>query len=177
MFDRDQRPETGDRRVRRLFGAGVAVMFLALTGLAAAHAAVVIPGIPKPGISVPDKYQLPRELTRHSSLREGVVAILNFALKFVGLIGVVIVIYAGFLYLTSGGSEDRGKQAKKAIGYMVIGIILILLSWVIVNTVLSIPLESGNTTGVSGGAGGIAYPKDPALPRLPSIAPEPDTPR
>ncbi len=57
-------------------------------------------------------------------------------------------IYAGFLYLTAGVSADNTKKAKQIITDAIIGIIIILISWVIVNTVIvqvSGAIESGQT--------------------------------
>jgi hypothetical protein len=114
-----------------------------------------IPGLPLPGITPPDKNALPNELTRGGDLRSGVLKLVNYALGFVGLIGVVVVVYAGFLYLTSFGDEERGKKARQAIIYAVIGIFLILFSWVITTTVINLPKDADI------GQSGNAFP-DPA---------------
>lgn len=110
--------------------------------------------IPIPGINPPDKNALPDELTRAGTIRGGVLKIVNFALTFVGLIGVISIIYAGFLYLSSFGNPDNAGKAKKAILYVIIGIVLILLSWVITNTIIGIPISSDS------GGGGIGFPSN-----------------
>lgn len=79
------------------------------------------------------------------SLRQLALTIVNFALTFLGLIAVVMIIYGGFLYVTAGGKEDKVETAKKIIMYSIIGIIIILLSFAIVNTVLT--AGTGTTTG------------------------------
>lgn len=76
-------------------------------------------------------------------IREFVKDILNFILGFLGFIAVVYIIYGGFLYVTSGGNEENTGKAKKIILYAVVGIIIILASFAIVNTVIKAP------TGVS----------------------------
>lgn len=43
------------------------------------------------------------------------VRIIQVLLSLLGLITVVIIIYAGFLWTTSGGNEDKISQAKKLI--------------------------------------------------------------
>lgn len=108
------------------------------------------PVLPKPGIRPPEKGALPPELTSGGSLRGQIMKYLNYTLTFVGIIGVIVVVYAGFLYLTSFGSTERSGQAKKAIGYAVAGILMILLSYVIVNAVIRVPIES-NITGSGNG--------------------------
>jgi len=71
-----------------------------------------------------------------NSFRSAVVSILNYVLTFVGLIAVAMLIYGGFLYLTSAGNEEQTKKAKTTILYAIIGIVVIALSYVIVNTLI-----------------------------------------
>lgn len=103
----------------------------------AAHAALVDPN------------DRPSDIPNAVNIRIVIVRILNYILSFVGLIAVGFLIWAGFLYLTSGGNEEQSGKAKKLILQVIIGIIIILLSWVIVNTIitqLSGSIESGVTT-------------------------------
>ncbi len=133
---------------------------LALLGAPAALAAGLppqlpqIPGLPRPGIAPPDESQLPDELTKYSNLRSGVMKIVNYALGFLGLIAIIVVIYAGFMYLTDGGQGKNTATAKKMLLYAILGILLILLSYTIVNFVIGIPSNSQTAAG----GGGIGYP-------------------
>jgi len=68
--------------------------------------------------------------------------IINFFLYFLGLIATGMVIYGGFLYITSGGEDGGVEKGKKILIYAAIGIILILTSFAIVNTLLQ--AGSGN---------------------------------
>lgn len=70
------------------------------------------------------------------SFRQLALNIVNFFLGFLGLIAVVMIIYGGFLYVSAGGADEKIGKAKKIIMYAVVGIIVILLSFAIVNTVL-----------------------------------------
>ncbi|MFH0852711.1 MAG: hypothetical protein V1845_03900 [bacterium] len=45
---------------------------------------------------------------------------------------------AGFFFLTSGGSEDQAKRAKKIFTDTVIGLVIIFTSWLIVNSIIQI---------------------------------------
>jgi hypothetical protein len=47
-----------------------------------------------------------------------------------------MVIYGGFLYVGSGGNEESTGKAKKILIYAAIGIIIILVSFALVNTLL-----------------------------------------
>jgi len=69
--------------------------------------------------------------------RELAGRIINFALGFLGLVALLIIIYAGFKWMTSGGSEDKIAAAKKILVAGVIGLIIILSSWALATFILS----------------------------------------
>ena len=69
--------------------------------------------------------------------RESLVGIINIALSFLGLIAVIIVIYGGFVWMTSGGNEEKINNAKKILKNGLIGLVIILLSWGIATWVLA----------------------------------------
>ncbi len=59
--------------------------------------------------------------------------LINAALTFAGVVGVILVIVAGYKYLTSGGDAKKLEGAQKTLTYAVIGIILVVLSFLIIN--------------------------------------------
>lgn len=67
-----------------------------------------------------------------------IIKIINFVLLLVGAIAVLALIYAGVSYITALGDESKAERAKRMILYVVIGLILIILSGVIVNLVLTL---------------------------------------
>jgi hypothetical protein len=71
-----------------------------------------------------------------TSFRGLILTIVNYALGFLGLLAVVMVIYGGVSYVASAGNDEAVGKAKKIIMYALIGIIIILLSFVIVRAVL-----------------------------------------
>lgn len=71
---------------------------------------------------------------------------LNFFLGFLGFIAVIMIIYGGILYITAAGKQEKVDEGKKIITYSIIGIVIILLSFAIVNTVLG-GLGTGSDTG------------------------------
>lgn len=75
--------------------------------------------------------------------------ILNFALSFLGFVATIMVIYGGVLYVTSAGNDTNVEKAKKILLYAVVGIVLILLSFALVNTVLG-AASSGSSSSTSG---------------------------
>jgi PKD repeat protein len=75
-------------------------------------------------------------LVRSTDLRDFIMTIVNFALGFLGLFAVLIVIYGGVLYVGSGGEEEKTKTGKNAIKYAAIGLLIVLGSFAFVNTIL-----------------------------------------
>ena len=75
------------------------------------------------------------QATAKGTLGQNITTIINYFLGILGLIAVVFLIYAGVLMVTAGGNEEQVKKAKKIITYAVIGIVIILLSFTIVQFV------------------------------------------
>ena len=57
----------------------------------------------------------------------------------------LIICYAGFLFLTSGGSTETRTKAKKILKNVIIGYIVGLAAWLIVNTIVKTLGFTGNT--------------------------------
>lgn len=71
-----------------------------------------------------------------ADLKEVVINIIKWVLGILALVGVVMLIYAGILWMTSAGNADRIERAKKIIIGAVIGLVIVLLSWAIVTYVV-----------------------------------------
>ena len=70
------------------------------------------------------------------SLRGAIQTVINFFLFFLGLVAVGFIIYGGFLYVTSQGDDGNTEKAKNIIIYAIIGIIVILVSYALINTMI-----------------------------------------
>ena len=103
------------------------------------------------GLQAPSSEGYSAGLVQVQSGREFVVNVINFVAGFLGLIAMAIIIYGGFLYVTAAGQEDQASKGKKSVTYAVIGIILILGSYAIVNTILLAPSGTDNES-LSGSA-------------------------
>jgi hypothetical protein len=63
--------------------------------------------------------------------------LLNYFLGFLGILCVAMIIYGGFMYVTAGVNEQGAETGKKVLLYAAIGVVVILLSFVIVNALLA----------------------------------------
>ncbi|MFH0856718.1 MAG: hypothetical protein V1860_02365 [bacterium] len=70
--------------------------------------------------------------------------IIKIFLGFLGLLTLLIIMYAGFLWMTAGGESEKIDQAKKLLKNAVIGILIILSSYAIVNFIFSRFINNGN---------------------------------
>ena len=61
----------------------------------------------------------------------------NIILLIVGLISVIMLLYGGLRYVISGGDSKKVTDAKNTILYAIIGLIVAILAYAIVNFVLS----------------------------------------
>lgn len=82
-------------------------------------------------------------ITESKDLKSFILKIVNFALGFLGIFAVLIVIYGGVLYVSAAGEEDRATKGKKAIGYAIIGLLIVMGSFALVNTVIKGALLGG----------------------------------
>jgi hypothetical protein len=73
--------------------------------------------------------------------------IINFSLGFLGVIAVGFIAYAGFLWLTSSGDEEKITTAKNILKNGVIGLVIILSSWAIASFIISRLVGTTNGTG------------------------------
>jgi len=61
--------------------------------------------------------------------------VLNFLLSVVGVIGIIMLVIGGLMYLTAAGDEDRINTGKKIVNYSIIGIAVALAALVIVTQI------------------------------------------
>ena len=67
-----------------------------------------------------------------------IINVTNWALGFVTLISVLMLIWGGVQYLTSMGSEDAVASAKNTITYAILGLIIVGISYAIVVVVVNV---------------------------------------
>jgi hypothetical protein len=80
--------------------------------------------------------------------RVAVARIIQIALGFLGTLAVILVIYAGFLWMTSEGNADKLKKAKEILKSAAVGLLIILSAFAIVTFVIDKLNEAlGNGSG------------------------------
>lgn len=66
-----------------------------------------------------------------------IARIIQIALSFLGIIAILLTLYAGFTWMSSGGDEDKISRAKQILKNAVIGLVIILSSWAITTYLIS----------------------------------------
>jgi hypothetical protein len=61
---------------------------------------------------------------------------INILLWVAGIASVIVIIVGGIMFIVSGGDENTTKRARSAILYAIIGLVITLLAFAIVNFVL-----------------------------------------
>lgn len=68
-----------------------------------------------------------------SNLTDLLKLIIQILLTLAGVIAVVVLIIGGFWYITSAGNEEQSEKGRKAIVNAIIGLIVVILSYALVN--------------------------------------------
>ncbi len=112
------------------------------------HTALGAGPIPNGSLSLPDAREF-GEVGSNVNLRSFLLNVTNWVLTFLGIICIIMIIYAGYVYIITGG-EDGHEKGKKIIMYVAVGIIVILVSYALVNTIIKKTIEGGeNYTAIS----------------------------
>jgi lysylphosphatidylglycerol synthetase-like protein (DUF2156 family) len=98
------------------------------------------------------------------TLPQAIGNIISIFLSLIGVILLVIMVYAGFLWLTAGGNEEQVKKAKMYIRNAVIGLTIALAAFVITSFVIQQVQQAVSETSAtnSAGSGGSTGGKDKA---------------
>ncbi len=87
-----------------------------------------------------------------TDIRLVVARVIRSALALLGIVFLILVLYAGYLWMTAGGNEEKIGSAKKILINATVGLIIILTAYGIVTYVMSI-FTKGNGGGDGGGGG------------------------
>lgn len=79
------------------------------------------------------------------------VRIINFSLTFLGIVAFVIVLYAGFTWMTAGGNDEKVGSAKKILISAVAGLVIIMVSYSITSYILRSLCQTTGSCGTTFG--------------------------
>ncbi len=72
-----------------------------------------------------------------TALSEAIAEIIQIVLGFLGVIFIVLIIYAGFVWMTAAGNEEKITTAKKTMIAAIIGVTIVLLAYAITSFVIT----------------------------------------
>jgi amino acid transporter len=79
--------------------------------------------------------------TNENSLTSTIGLIINAALSLLGVIFIVLMILAGYNWMTASGSQEKLQEAKDTIKRAIIGLVIVIGSWAIWNFILENLIE------------------------------------
>jgi type IV secretory pathway VirB2 component (pilin) len=80
--------------------------------------------------------------------RDVVANVIKVVLGFLGTIAVVLIIVAGFQWMTAAGSEDKIAKAKKIMTAAVIGLVIVLMAYALSTFVIKAIISATNPTAI-----------------------------
>jgi hypothetical protein len=66
-----------------------------------------------------------------------ITRVINVMLFIIGVLSVIMIVYGGILYVISAGDSGRVSKAKNTIMYAIVGLVVALLAYAIVNFVIT----------------------------------------
>ncbi|MEY4722781.1 MAG: Type secretion system pilin [Candidatus Parcubacteria bacterium] len=112
-------------------------------------------------------------ISSSSSLTDVIGSLIKALMGGLGVLFVVLLLYAGFIYFTSQGAPDKMKKAKDLIRDAVIGLVIVFASYSVAAYVIDLITATQDNAGAlhSGATGATAgqsqNPEDEVLPPCP----------
>lgn len=79
--------------------------------------------------------------------------IMNFIIAFSIIVGTLMIVYSGFLYMTAGSNSGQISKAHSVFTTVIIGLVVVLAAWLIVNLIM-ISFLDGSIINDLGGSWG-----------------------
>lgn len=111
-------------------------VFLGIGSEVIAQGANALNGVPTGSLTVTPYEDQLSSVQGNVSARDTIIKYTNFLLSFLGILCVTMVTFAGLQYIISFGDDGTMEKARKLILYNVIGILIILIAFALVNTVI-----------------------------------------
>ena len=75
---------------------------------------------------------------KNESVQPVIKTVVNVLLYVVGILSVIMIIVAGIMYTISGGDTGKVTKAKNMLTYSIVGLVVSVIAYAIVNWVLSL---------------------------------------
>lgn len=131
--------------------------------LAAAGCALLAAAVPALAQGLQGGELLPEQIgselgTGTTDIRITIARVVRVALGLLGTVALLLILYAGFLWMTAAGDDEKIARAKKTLSAAVIGLVIILSAFGIVSFILNALVTAvappGGGPGGGGGGGG-----------------------
>lgn len=96
-----------------------------------------------PGVQVPGAALVATGISKETSLVDLIIFYTNVTLPYVSVISIFAFVVAGLYYILTFANEELNAKAKTIMIYVVIGIVIIMSSFTLVNVLLSLSSTAG----------------------------------
>lgn len=111
----------------------VYVLFFLASFACLSIAEAALSGSTPVGVTLPTSAET--GLSNSKSVKQVLSGILNWMLSVVGIIALIGFAISGIMYLVSAGNDDMAKKAKSAMKFSILGIIVVLGSFVVIQAI------------------------------------------
>ena len=85
------------------------------------------------------------QFNSETSLSGIITFVITWIVYIVGVLAFIYLVYSGILYITAGGNPEQAKKGQQGIINAIIGILIAVLAWAILNAIAS----TGSTGSIS----------------------------
>lgn len=112
-------------------------VLVALAGVLVVPVLALVAGSPEVAAQIDDGLNAANTGTGVTADADSIITtVINIMLYIIGAVSVIMLIYGGIRYTTSGGSQNSVTAAKNTILYAIIGLVVAIFAWAIVNWVI-----------------------------------------
>lgn len=72
-----------------------------------------------------------------STLQDFIIKVINWAIGFSAVVAVVMIVFAGFKYITANGDENKIGSATKTLTFAIVGLVVCFIAVLLVNFVMT----------------------------------------
>lgn len=110
---------------------GVKTRIIVLTSIIVLSLGVVLPALAQIGAEGQNKAFIEAAGLGTAPVAVVISDIIKVFLSFLGVIFIVLIVYAGFMWMTAAGAEDKITKAKTTLAAAIIGLAIILAAYAI----------------------------------------------